>query len=179
MPNTIESVKKLILTAVQNASGWTTIFGPADGPEPANQYCLVTLKEQEKQQHEIVKWTQTKDSITENLRAESTLKFEIQCRGKDAMTTADKITSYFDSQLRDIDLWPYVGSGGHDEVQNISTYHQGKILPVASVDLYIHTTLPKQNRVEYMTNVGVQVDVKGENETTTIGPFTIPEGSGQ
>lgn len=179
MPNTIESVKKLILTAVQNASGWTTIFGPTDGPEPANQYCLLTLKEQYKQPHEIANWTQSQTAITEHQRSESTLSFEVQVRGKDAMTVADKITSYFDSQLRDIDLWPYVGSGGHDEVQNISTYHQGKILPVAMFNIEIHTTLPKQNNVEYMTNVDVSVDVKVETETTTIGPFTIPEGNGQ
>lgn len=175
MPNTIESVKKTILNAVQNASGWTTIFGPADGPEPANQYCLVTLKRHESQPYDVINFTQTIDKITEHQRDESELTFEVQVRGKDAMTVADKIVSYFDSTLRDVDLWPYIGSGGHDEVQDISTYHLGKILPVAVVNLYFHTTIPKQNNIEYMKNVDVSVDITvkpGEKET--IGPVTIP-----
>lgn len=178
MPNTIESVKKLVLTAVQNATGWTTIFGPADGPEPANQYCLVTLKRQEKQQHDVIEYAETTTTVTEHQRAESELTFEVQARGKYAMTAADKITSYFDSTLRDIDLWPLIGSGGHDEVQDISTYHLGKILPVAVVNLYFHTTLPKTTNIEYMTNVAVSVDLTvkpGEKER--IGPVVIPEGS--
>lgn len=179
MPNTIESVKKLILTAVQNASGWDTIFGPSDGPEPANQYCLVTLNRQTKQAHDVIAWTQTDQSVTEHQRAESELTFEIQVRGKDAMTVADKITSYFDSELRDIDLWPLVGYGGHDEVQNISTYHEGKIMPIALVNIYIHTTLPKNNTVEYMENVDVSVDLTIETDTQRIGPITIPEDTGQ
>ena len=177
MPNTIESVKKLILTAVQNATGWTTIFGPADGPEPANQYCLVTLKREDTQQHDIIKYTQTQTSVAEHQRSETELSFEVQLRGKDSMTAANKVVSYFDSTLRDIDLWPYVGSGGHDEVRDISVYHLGKILPVAVLNLYIHTTLPKNNTIEYMTNTDVTVKVKVENNTTTVGPVTIPEGT--
>lgn len=177
MPNTIESVKKLILTAVQNATGWTTIFGPADGPEPANQYCLVTLKSEDTQQHDIIKYTQTQTGVTEHQRSETELTFEVQARGKDAMTAGNKVVSYFDSTLRDIDLWPYVGSGGHDEVQDISTYHLGKILPVAVLNLHIHTTLPKNNTIEYMTNTDVTVKVKVENDTTTVGPVTIPDGA--
>lgn len=176
MPNTIESVKKLILTAVQNASGWTTIFGPADGPEPANQYCLLTLRSTEKEQHDVIHYTETQTELTEHQRSESTLSFEVQVRGKDAMTVADKIVSYFDSQLRDIDLWPFVGSGGHDDIQDISTYHQGKILPIAVFNLYFHTTLPKQTKIEFMNNVAVSVDLTikpGEKET--IGPVTIPD----
>lgn len=176
MPNTIESVKKLILTAVQNASGWETIFGPSDGPEPANQYCLVTLNRQEKQSHDVVTWTETEDKKIENQRSESQLTFEIQVRGRDSMTVADKITSYFDSEQRWIDLWPFVGYGGHDEVQNISTYHEGKILPIAVVNIYIHTTLPKQNYIEFMKNVDVSIDLSVGTEAETIGPITIPEG---
>ena len=168
-------LKKLILDAVHNASGWPTIFGPADGPEPANQFCLVTLRRQEKEQHDVINYTKTETSVTEHQRAESTLSFEIQVRGKDAMTVADKITSYFDSELRDIDLWPYIGYGGHDDVQDISAYHEGKILPVAVVNIDFHTTLPKTNTIEYMKNVDVSVDVVNANEyDTLVGPVTIP-----
>ena len=170
MANTVESVKKLILTAVQNASGWTTIFGPANGPEPANQYCLVTLMRIVKEAHDVINWTQSATNVTEHQRSESMLEFEIQARGADAMTVGDKIVSYFDSQMRDVDLWPYVGSGGHDELQNISVEHQGKILPVAVVTLYIHTTLPKQNVIEFMNNVDITTKI--DNTETTI---TIPE----
>ena len=178
MPNTIESVKKLILQAVHNASGWKTIFGPSDGPEPANQYCLVTLRSQYKEQHDVIRYTETEESVTEHQRAESTLSFEIQVRGKDAMTTADKITSYFDSELRDIDLWPYIGYGGHDDVQDISAYHEGKILPISVVNIDFHTTLPKTNTIEYMKNVAVSVDVSVENgDDVMVGPVTIPKES--
>ena len=170
MDNTVESVKKLILDAVSNASGWTTIFWPSNGPEPQNQYCLVALKRIEKQAHDVITWVENQENVTEHQRSESTLEFEIQVRGNDAMTTADKIVSYFDSQIRDIDLWPYVGSGGHDDVQDISTYHQGKILPVAVVNVYIHTTLPKQNVIDYMNYVDITTKMY-DNELTQ----TVPE----
>lgn len=168
MPNTVESVKKLILDAVKTASGWETIFAAANGPEPANQYCLVTLKRIEKQEHDVINWTKNNDGVTEHQRSESMLEFEIQARGNDAMTVGDKIVSYFDSQLRDVDLWPKVGSGGHDDVQNISTYHQGKILPVAVVTVYIHTTLPKQNVIEYMKFVDITTKIRDNEFTVTI-----------
>ena len=115
MPNTVESVKKLILTAVKNASGWTTIFWPSNGPEPENQYCLVALKSIRKQERDVINWTRSETSVTEHQRSESTMEFEIQVRGNDALTVADKIVSYFDSQMRDVDLWTYVGSGGRSE----------------------------------------------------------------
>lgn len=168
MDNTVESVKKLILTAVQNASGWTTIFGPANGPEPANQYCLVWLKRIPKQDHDVITWTQTSTTVTEHQRSESMLEFEIQVRGNESMTTADKIISYFDSQLRDVDLWPYVGSGGHDDAQDISVYHQGKWLPVTVFNLYIHSTLPKQNVIEYMNSVDIDTKIDNNEFTTTV-----------
>lgn len=169
MPNTIESVKELVRKAIEKASGWPAIFGPADGPEPANQYCLVTLKRQFKQPHDVIRWTESIDTITENQRSESTLSFEIQVRGKDAMTVADKITSYFDSELRDSDMWPKVGYGGHDDVEDISTFHEGKILPVALVNIDIHTDIPKQNLVEWMNNVDITTKI-GNNEFTTTIP---------
>ena len=171
MPNTVESVKKLILNAVAKASGWTTIFWPANGPEPENQYCLVALKRITKQEHDVINWVQTTQNVTEHQRSESTLEFEIQVRGTDAMTTADKIVSYFDSQMRDVDLWPLVGSGGHDDVQDVSTYHQGKILQVAVVNLYIHTTLPKQNVIEYMNSIDITTKIENNSSIT----ITIPE----
>ena len=166
--NTVESVKKLILTAVQNASGWTTIFGPANGPEPANQYCLVWLKRIVKQEHDVINWTETSTELTEHQRSESTMEFEIQMRGDDAFTVGDKVVAYFDSQLRDIDLWPKVGSGGHDDLQDISVYHQGKWLPVTVFTLYIHTTLPKQNVVEFMKSVDITTKIYNTEITTTV-----------
>lgn len=170
MVNTVESVKKLILDAVQKASGLVTVFAPANGPEPANQYCLVTLKSIEQQDNDVINWIQGPNSVTERQRSESTMEFEIQVRGANAMTIGDKVKSYFSSELRDIDLWPYVGSGGDDELQNISTYHQGKILPIAVFNLYIHTTLPKQNVIEYMNSVDITTKIV-DNEIT----ITIPE----
>lgn len=169
--NTVESVKKLILDAVASASQWTTIFGPANGPEPQNQYCLVTLMGIEKEQHDVIKWVQGETNVTENQRSESTLHFEIQARGTGSMTTMDNIASYFDSSIRDVDLWGSVGFGGHDEIQNVNVEHQGKILEVSIMNLYIHTTLPKQTSIQFMNNV----DITTKMGNNTIGTATIPQ----
>ena len=177
MDNTIETVKSKILNAVQSATGWVSIFGPANGPEPANQYCLVTLMSQEKEDHDVINWTKTDTILTENQRSESQLTFEIQARGNDAMSIIDKITSYFDSSLRDIDLWDgTIGYGGHDDGQNISVAHQGKMLPVGVVNIYIHTTIPEQNTIEYMNNFDITTKI-GNN--ITIGPITVSPSTNQ
>jgi len=168
MSNTIESVKQLIRNAVQTASGLDTIFGPTQGPEPANQYCLLTLMTVEKEQHEISKWP---DAYTEIQRCESTLEFEIQVRGKDAMTYLEKIVAYFDSEVRDLDLWPYVGSGGHDDIENISLYHEGKILEVAVVKIYIHTTLPKENTSQFFDVLDISVN---RSDNVHVATITVP-----
>lgn len=170
-PNTIESVTQLIRKAVEAATGWTTILGPTQGPEPANQYCLLTLANHFKETFDVIKYTNDNDHLTEHQRAESTLYFEVQARGMGAMAALDRLTSYLDSTMRDMDLWPYVGSGGHNDSQNISTYHQGKILEVAVITLNIHTTLPKQNIIEYMNNVDLTVN-SGNNGVVTI---TVPD----
>lgn len=170
MPNTIESVKMLILNAVEKATGWTSVFGPVQGPEPANQYCIVTITDHRKQQHDVITWTGTdQEPLTENQRQEGTLEFEIQARGRGAISAINKLTAYMDSELRDLDLWPYVGSGGHDEAQNITTeYHQGKIMEVALVKIYIHTTLPVRNTLEYMNYVDINIKRSDNVDVATI-----------
>lgn len=165
--NTIEGVTQIIRQAVENATGWTTIIGPVQGPEPANQYCIVTNINQFKQPHDVIKYTQTANSMTEHQRGESTLYFEIQARGFGAMDALDKVTSYLDSHKRDIDLWPYVGSGGHDDSQNISTYHQGKILEAATITININAALTKQNTLEWMNCVDIIVN-RDHNHIVTI-----------
>ena len=165
--NTIEGVMQLIRTAVEAATGWTTVMGPVQGPEPANQYCIVTNINQFKQPHDVIKYTQTATTYTQHQRAESTLYFEIQARGFVAMDALDKVTSYFDSPERDIDLWPYVGSGGHDDSQNISTYHQGKILEAATITININAALTKQNTLEWMNFVDIDVN-RDHNHIVTI-----------
>lgn len=165
--NTIEGVTQIIRQAVQSATGWTTVIGPVQGPEPANQYCIVTNINQFKQPHDVIKYTQTANSMTEHQRGESTLYFEIQARGFGAMDALDKVTSYLDSHKRDIDLWPYVGSGGHDDSQNISTYHQGKILEAATITININAALTKQNTLEWMNFVDIDVN-KDHNHIVTI-----------
>lgn len=165
--NTIEGVTQLIRKAVEAATGWTTIIGPVQGPEPANQYCIVTLVNQFKQPHDVIRYTQTATTITEHQRGESTLYFEVQSRGFGAMDALDKLTSYLDSALRDIDLWPYVGSGGHDDSQNISTYHQGKILEAGTIVININAALTKENSPEWMNFVDIDVN-KDNNHIVTI-----------
>lgn len=172
MPNnTVESIKKIILNAVQKASGWPTIFAPADGPTPANQYCLVTLKSIEKFEHDVINIAETETALTETQRSESQLTFEIQARGKDHMTVMDNIVSYFDSSMRDIDLWGKIGSGGHDDIQDISTYLNGKILPVSVLNIYIHTALQKENSLDWMNYIDITSKID-DNDSITI---TVPQ----
>ena len=165
--NTVEGIIQLIRKAVEAATGWTTIIGPSQGPEPANQYCLLTLMNEYKQQHDVINYTQTETSITEHQRGESTLDFEVQARGFGAMEALDRLTGYLDSEMRDIDLWPFVGSGGHDDAQNISTYHQGKILEAGVITVNIHCALKKENNVEWMNFVDIDV-IKDDNVIATV-----------
>lgn len=171
MTNTVDSVKQLVRDAVEKATGWPTIFGPTDGPQPANQYCLLTLRGIETKQRDVHKYTQTEENLTEHQRQESTMNFEIQVRGKGSMEKGQDIIAYLDSDLRDIDLWGQVGSGGHDDVQNISTYQNGKILPVALLNIDIHTNLPKQNVIEFMKYLDITTKI-GNNSSITI---TVPK----
>ena len=174
---TIEGVTQIIRAATEKATGWTTVIGPVQGPEPANQYCVLTCTNQFKQPHDVINYTQTEESITEHQRAESTLTFEIQARGFGAVNALDKLTSYFDSEARDIDLWPYVGSGGHEDVQNISTsgYHQGKMLEMAVVNVYINANLKKENAIDWFNIVDIGI-IKDNNVIATI---TVPDAEQQ
>lgn len=169
MTETVETVKQRIRKAVETASGLPTIFGPSQGPEPANQYMLVTVMEIEKQEYEVSKWPAFN---IEDQRGESAIKFEIQARGKNAFTYLNKVVSYFDSETRDVDLWPYVGSGGHDEIQNISAYHQGKILEAASVNMYIHAALHQINESEWFDILDISVN---KSDNTHVATITVPE----
>ena len=173
--NTIEGVTQLIRRAVEAATGWTTIIGPVQGPEPANQYCIVTNINQFKQPHDVINYTQTANTYTEHQRGESTLYFEIQARGFGAMDALDKLTGYLDSQQRDIDLWPYVGSGGHDDSQNVSTYHQGKILEVAVITININANLTKENSIEWMNFVDIDVN----RDNNHIVKIKVPDAEPQ
>ena len=168
---TIEEVLQIMIEAVSRATGWTTVIGPVQGPEPANQYCIVTLLNQFKQPYDVINYTETTTALTEHQRGESTLYLEVQARGMGAMDAIDKVTSYFDSELRDIDLWPYVGSGGHNDSQNINTYHQGKILEAGIVTININANLKKQTSVEYMNRVDINL-IKDNNNIATI---TVPD----
>ena len=170
MTNTVESVKQLFRNAVEQATGWTTIFAPANGPTPANQYCLITVKEIKTYDRDVLKYTEMEQNLREDQRQESTIEFEVQARGANAIPVLHNLVAYLDSGLREIDLWGQVGSGGHDSVQNISTYVNGKILPVAVLTVYIHTTLPKQNVIEFMNTLDITTKI-GNNETITV---TIP-----
>lgn len=170
---TIEGVTQLLRTAVEGATGWTTVIGPVQGPEPANQYCIITPMNEYKQPHDVINYTQTETKITEHQRSESTITFEVQARGYGAMQALDNFISYLDSELREIDLWPYVGSGGHDDTQNISTngYHQGKMLEMAVVNVYINANLKKENELQWFNIVDIGI-IKDNN---VIASITVPE----
>ncbi len=170
----VEVIKQLLRNAVETATGWTTIIGPANGPTPANQYCLLTLKEIETLQRDVIRFTETTENLKEHQRQESTLRFEVQTRGTGAMEVTKDLIAYLDSSLREIDLWGIIGSGGHDSIQNISTYVNGKILPVALLNIEVHATLPKENVTEYMNSLDITTKIDDNNSITT----TVPQKEG-
>lgn len=168
---TIDDIEELIRKAVEAATGWSAYIYPLQGPEPANQYCIINMNNHFKEPYDVVDYSNTNTGLKIRQRSEGTLSFEIQARGKGAMEQLDKLTSYLDNPQRDIDLWPFVGSGGHDDSQNISTYHQGKILEVGVINIYIHAITPKETTIEYMNNVDISV-YSGNTEVVTI---TVPD----
>lgn len=168
---TFDGIKQIMLKVVENATGWVTVLGPVKGPEPANQYCIIDLKEQYKQPHEVSRYSDVNGIFYEKQRGESTLTFEIQARGEGAMSQIDKVLSYIDSEARDLDLWPYVGSGGHDQVLNINRYHQGKTLQAAVVNVYINANLEKINSPDWFKMVDINI-IKDNN---TIATITVPD----
>lgn len=168
---TIEEIKQLMRTAVETATGWPTVIDPVQGPEPANQYCILNLVNQFKEPYDVVSYTDSDDEITVRQRSESTLYFEVQARGHGAVAKIDELTSYLDNPQRDIDLWPFVGSGGHEDSQNVSTYHQGKILEVGVVNIAIHAIVPKLSTIEFMNSV----DIKTYSGNTEVVTITVPD----
>ena len=167
MIQTVETVKKKIREAVESATGWTTIFYPANGPQPANQYCIVNLKDINVYDRDVIKKDIVDDNLVEKQRQESKLTFEVQARGTGSMAKLHDFIAYLDSGLRDIDFWNGIGSGGHDSIQNISTYQNGKILPVAVVNVYVHTALKKENIIQYMNVLDIGVKIRN-NDTIII-----------
>lgn len=170
----VEVIKQLLRNAVETATGWTTIIGPANGPQPENQYCLLTLKEIETLQRDVIRFTETTENLKEHQRQESTLRFEVQTRGTGAMEVTQDLIAYLDSSLREIDLWGVIGSGGHDSVQNISMYVNGKILPVALLNIEVHATLPKENVIDYMNSLDITTKIDDNNSIT----ITVPQEEG-
>jgi hypothetical protein len=168
---TFDGLKQIMLKVVERATGWITVLGPVKGPEPANQYCVIELRRQYKQPHEVSEYNEENGIYYERQRGESTLTFEVQARGEGAMATIDKVTSYIDSEARDVDLWPYVGSGGHDEVLNIDRYHQGKILQAAVVNIYINANLEKVNMPEWFNTLDITV----KENNNIVATITVPD----
>lgn len=166
----IEVIKQLLRKAVETATGWITIFEPANGPTPANQYCLITLKDIETLQRDVIHFTETQGGYTEHQRQESRLRFEIQARGNGCEEVLHDLVAYLDSSLREIDLWPIIGSGGHDSIQEINTYVNGKILTIALVNIDIHATLPRQNLIEYMNSLDITTKIGNNISITTTIP---------
>lgn len=168
---TFDGITQILLKVVSAATGWPSVIGPVKGPEPANQYCIVELKRQFKQPHEVSIYRNTNGVLYERQRGESMLTFEIQARGEGAMSAIDKVTSYMDSEARDVDLWPYIGSGGHDEVLNINRYHQGKTLQAAVVNIYVHANLEKVNEPGWFNCI----DITTIKDNNIISKITVPE----
>lgn len=165
--SSVEDIKQLLRKAVEASTGWITVISPVNGPTPSNQYCLLTLKDIETLQRDVIHFTDT-INLVEHQRQESTIRFEIQARGNGAMEVLHDFVAYMDSSNREIDLWGVIGSGGHDSIQNISTYVNGKILPVAMINIDVHATLSKENIVEYMNRLDISTKTGNITITTTV-----------
>lgn len=169
---TVEGVTQMMRDLVQRATGWITAIGPVLGVEPANQYCIVTLRRQYKQPRDVIKYRKNSQQLLEeHQRGESTLTFEVQARGLGAMDALDRLTGWLDSEIRDVDFWGYLGSGGRDEAINISTYHQGKVLEAGVINIYINANITKTNSPEWFNVVDISV-FKDNNEIVKI---TVPD----
>lgn len=151
---TTEEAKELIRAAVKLATGWETILWPSQGPQPANQYCTVRLKDDEPYQYDISEENiDVDDNMLYNEIQETIMEFEIQAYGKGAM---DKLKSFIaklkhderfygaindpdmEQKFKDAPLWEYMGLGGHDSVQDISTPFMGATQPRATVTVYMN-----------------------------------------
>ncbi len=151
---TTEEAKELIRAAVKLATGWETILWPSQGPQPANQYCTVRLKDDEPYQYDISEENiDVDDNMLYNEIQETIMEFEIQAYGKGAM---DKLKSFIaklkhderfygaindpdiEQKFKNAPLWEYMGLGGHDSVQDISTPFMGATQPRATVTVYMN-----------------------------------------
>ena len=151
---TTEEAKELIRAAVKLATGWETILWPSQGPQPANQYCTVRLKGDEPYQYDISEENiDVDDNMLYNEIQETIMEFEIQAYGKGAM---DKLKLFIaklkhderfygaindpdiEQKFKNAPLWEYMGLGGHDSVQDISTPFMGATQPRATVTVYMN-----------------------------------------
>lgn len=151
---TTEEAKELIRAAVKLATGWETILWPSQGPQAANQYCTVRLKDDLPYQYDISEENVDEDGnmIYDEIQ-ETIMEFEIQAYGKGAM---DKLKSFIaklkhderfygandaadmEEKFKDAPLWEYMGLGGHDSVQDISMPYMGAAQPRAIVTIYMN-----------------------------------------
>lgn len=177
---TTEEAKELIRAAVKLATGWETILWPSQGPQPANQYCTVRLKDDEPYQYDISEENiDVDDNMLYNEIQETIMEFEIQAYGKGAM---DKLKLFIaklkhderfygaindpdiEQKFKNAPLWEYMGLGGHDSVQDISTPFMGATQPRATVTVYMNALWQdKQPKSEVDSFDKVDISVESIN----------------
>lgn len=184
----LERVRQLIRSLVELASGWPCVIAPYNGVTPANQYCSVWLKEAAPEQYDIQKTGTNEDGeFYIDQKNETYLKFEIKAMGQGAQGALNKVISELKSpergygalesedpleRLKNAPLWQYIGYGGHDNIQDISTVVLGKVLPQAVVTVYFYANLSTVKIIEGMASVDLNISIRDNKEdifTVNIG----------
>lgn len=184
----LERANQLFRLLVELASGWPCVIAPYNGPAPANQYCSVWIKSAAPEQHDIQKTGFNEEgNFYIDQKNETYLSVEIKAMGANAKGVLNKVISKLKSPERwygalqeqdpikswvNAPLWQYLGFGGHDNIQDISTEVLGKILPQAVVTVYFYANLSTVEVIEGMTCLDISVTLKDNEDdifTVNIG----------
>lgn len=187
----LEQVKQLFRALAELSTGFPCVIAPYEGTTPGNQYCSVWVKEMTPEQYDI---QQTGFNDEGNYyiyqKNETYLKVEFKFFGLGAMEAIETILSEIKSpergygatdsedplvRIENAPLWQYIGYGGHDSIQDISTYVLGKILPQAVVNVYFYANLSTIKIIEGFDIIDLNVQVR-DNDSDI---FTVKIGGQQ
>lgn len=187
----LERARQLFRSLAEVATGLPCVIAPYDGPTPANQYCSVWVKELSPEQYDIQYTGFNEDGdFYIDQKNETYLKVEFKAFGQGALAALEKVISELKSpergysatddedpleRIKNAPLWQYLGYGGHDNIQDISTVVLGKVLPQAVVNVYFYANLSTVKVIEGFDVVDLNVSVRDNKEDI----FTVKIGGQQ
>lgn len=176
----LEEARQLFRALAEVATGLPCVIAPYNGATPANQYCSVWVKETAPEQYDIQEnGFNTDGNFYIWQKNETYLKVEFKAMGQGAMGALNKILSAIKSpergygaldstdpleRIKNAPLWQYLGYGGHDNIQDISTVSLGKVLPQAFVNVYFYANFSTTHTIEGMSAVDIGVQVKDNKD---------------